>query len=136
MSLFFYIGQKKMKVRVLHNPNFMSCSNGDIVKIESLIPVAELEVQELEEAYIRTNSLEDDWWNDSSIQRLFDGEGCRSTSTGDVIVDLDANKVYLVALLGFKLLGDYNDHANGEYQIWPDDDPDVNSFLERLCQLG
>jgi hypothetical protein len=119
-----------MRVRVLHQPKFLSCSNGDIIKLESLIPVAELEVQELQEAYDRTNSIEDDWWNDSSIQCLFEGESCRSTATGDVIVDLDANKVYLVALIGFDLLGDYNG-GDGEYQIWPYDDPLINFVLAR-----
>jgi hypothetical protein len=96
-----------MKVRVLHNPNFLFHSKGNTLKIEKLTPVAELEVQELEEAYRRTNTIQDYWWNDDSIQRLFEGDGCRSTSAGDVIVDLDANKVYLVAPLGFTLLGDY-----------------------------
>lgn len=96
-----------MKVRVLHNPNFLFHSKGQAIKIEELTPVAELEVGELEEAYRRTNTIEDYWWNDSSVQRLFEGDGCRSTSAGDVIVDLGANKAYVVDLLGFTLLGDY-----------------------------
>jgi hypothetical protein len=96
-----------MKVRVLHNPNFLSYRNGDTVKIEELTPVAELEVQELEEAFRRTNTIEDYWWNDDSINKLFQGDSCRSTSAGDVVVDLDACKAYVVALLGFTFLEDY-----------------------------
>ena len=96
-----------MKVRVLHNPDFFS-NTGDLPKIEALNPVAELEVQDLEEAFRRTNSIEDDWWSDEAIQKLFEGDGCRSTSRGDVVIDLDAKKAYAVGLLGFVQLGDYS----------------------------
>ena len=41
----------------------------------------------LEEAYRLTNSIHCAWWENSSVVKLFDGEGCRSTSRDDVLVD-------------------------------------------------
>ena len=40
----------------------------------------------LEEAFIKTNSIDDGWWNNEGITTMFDGKTCRSTSVGDMIL--------------------------------------------------
>lgn len=56
-------------------------------------------VERLERAYRLTNTIEQSWWNNVNVWRSFAGEGCRSTSVGDVI-QLD-DDYYVVAMVGF-----------------------------------
>jgi len=36
-------------------------------------------------AYERTNTVDEYWWSNTGVVRRFAGEGCRSTSVGDVV---------------------------------------------------
>ena len=41
----------------------------------------------LEKAFMLTNSINDAWYNNKEITKMFpDGEGCRSTSVGDMVL--------------------------------------------------
>ena len=40
----------------------------------------------LEKAFILTNSIDDAWWNNKNVTKLFDGDSCRSTMVGDMIM--------------------------------------------------
>ncbi|URC15302.1 hypothetical protein GD1_178 [Paraglaciecola Antarctic GD virus 1] len=62
--------------------------------------VAMVEAADLNEAFERTNTIQSVWWENDKVTKLFDGEGCRSTSVGDVVITPD-NKVFLVAASGF-----------------------------------
>ena len=42
--------------------------------------------EKLEFAFMKTNSIEDAWWNNAEITKMFDGDGCRSSSVGDMIL--------------------------------------------------
>ena len=42
--------------------------------------------EKLEFAFMKTNSIDDAWWNNKEITKMFDGDGCRSTSVGDMVL--------------------------------------------------
>ena len=41
---------------------------------------------EVEKAFVKTNSIDDAWWNNTEITKMFDGVSCRSTSVGDMVL--------------------------------------------------
>ena len=53
-----------------------------------------------EKAFMLTNSIEDGWWNNDGVTPMFDGGGCRSTSSGDYV--LVGNTKYLCAAVGWE----------------------------------
>ena len=53
-----------------------------------------------EKAFMLTNSIEDGWWNNDDVTPMFDGGGCRSTSSGDYV--LVGNTKYLCAAVGWE----------------------------------
>lgn len=56
----------------------------------------------LEEAFRRTNTVDRPWWENERVTALFVGEGCRSTSVGDVLYDCASGIYWMVKALGFK----------------------------------
>ena len=44
------------------------------------------EAEKVEFAFMKTNSIDDAWWNNEEIIKMFDGESCRSTSVGDMVL--------------------------------------------------
>ena len=40
----------------------------------------------LDKAFMLTNSIEDAWWNNKNVTKLFDGDSCRSTMVGDMVL--------------------------------------------------
>ena len=42
--------------------------------------------EKLEFAFEKTNSINDAWYNNKEITKMFDGDGCRSTSVGDMLL--------------------------------------------------
>ena len=40
----------------------------------------------LNKAFMLTNSIEDAWWNNKNVTKLFDGDSCRSTMAGDMVL--------------------------------------------------
>ena len=40
----------------------------------------------LEKAFMLTNSIDDAWWNNKEVTKMFDGDSCRSTSVGDMVL--------------------------------------------------
>ena len=47
-----------------------------------------------------TNSINDAWWNNEGVTKLFGGDACRSTSTGDMV--LVGTKKYMCDHVGWK----------------------------------
>ena len=58
--------------------------------------------EKLEFAFMKTNSIEDGWWNNKEVTKMFDGDACRSTSSGDFV--LVGNKKYKCAPVGWELV--------------------------------
>ena len=42
--------------------------------------------EKLETAFMKTNSIDEAWWNNKEVTKMFGGEGCRSTSVGDMVL--------------------------------------------------
>jgi hypothetical protein len=40
----------------------------------------------LEKAFMLTNTINDAWWNNKEVTKMFGGDGCRSTSVGDMVL--------------------------------------------------
>ena len=53
-----------------------------MMAVDKALPVSE----KLEKAFMLTNSIEDAWWNNKEITKMFDGRSCRSTSVGDMVL--------------------------------------------------
>ena len=51
---------------------------------------------------MKTNSIDNAWWNNEEVTKMFDGEACRSTSSGDHV--LIGNKKYKCARIGWELV--------------------------------
>jgi hypothetical protein len=56
------------------------------------VPVASMELYDMEndhaaceEAFMLTNNINESWWKNSKVKKLFEGIHCRSTSTGDIV---------------------------------------------------
>lgn len=62
--------------------------------------VAEVNTDDLEDAYERTNTINRLWWFNTGVTKMFKGEGCRSTSMGDLM--FRNGKTYVVAAFGFE----------------------------------
>lgn len=68
------------------------------------VPVAEVSAESLDEVFTLTNSIESVWWENPRVKTLFKGEGCRSTSVGDIVVDV-LGRGYFCARIGWEFLG-------------------------------
>ena len=42
--------------------------------------------EKLEAAFMKTNSIDDAWWNNEGVTKMFPDKACRSTSTGDMVL--------------------------------------------------
>ena len=58
--------------------------------------------EKCEIAFMKTNSINDAWWNNEEVTKMFDGNACRSTSSGDHV--LIGNKKYKCAPVGWELV--------------------------------
>lgn len=69
--------------------------------------VATVEAEDLDEAYMLTNSIDHPWDQNPEVEFLAptrDSNTARSLSVGDVLVDLDTDQAFMVDRLGFKTL--------------------------------
>ena len=42
--------------------------------------------KKLEEAFVKTNTVNSAWWKNEEVTSMFSGSTCRSTSVGDVVM--------------------------------------------------
>jgi hypothetical protein len=68
------------------------------------VQVAKVDTDDLETAFERTNTIMDHWWINDGVEPLFEGQGCRSTSVGDIMVM--GERASIVASFGFEELAD------------------------------
>ena len=64
--------------------------------------VAEVETDDVDEAFHLTNSYDNVWWTNEKVQAHV--VPCRSTSVGDVII-LPSNEAFLITRTGFRSVG-------------------------------
>ena len=58
--------------------------------------------EKLEYAFTMTNSIDDAWWNNDGVTKMFPDKGCRSTSVGDHV--LVGGSKYLCAGAGWEII--------------------------------
>jgi len=56
----------------------------------------------LERAFMLTNTIDNAWWNNKNVSKMFDGKTCRSTSVGDMV--LVGNEKYVCEDSGWRKL--------------------------------
>jgi hypothetical protein len=76
------IENPKETVAVIHAAFDETPHTVAIVEVKSDMTTTE----KLEFAFMKTNSIEDAWYNNPEVTKMFDGKGCRSTSVGDMIL--------------------------------------------------
>lgn len=62
--------------------------------------VAEVATEDLEEAFVKTNSIDAFWGENEGVQLTNPGEGCRSSSVGDIFQNDEG--FFLVEAIGFE----------------------------------
>ena len=58
--------------------------------------------EKCEVAFKKTNTIEKAWWKNEGVTKMFGGDACRSTSTGDMV--LIGTKKYKCAFIGWELV--------------------------------
>ena len=58
--------------------------------------------EKCEVAFKKTNTIEKAWWENEGVTKMFGGDACRSTSTGDMV--LIGTKKYKCAIIGWELV--------------------------------
>ena len=93
-------------VTVYQNKNFLDYQRGTIPAEADMVKVAEVATTDLNTAYRLTNTIDNYWWENDRVSPCFEGEGCRSTSVGDVM-KLGTDEYFVVASCGFEPLLNY-----------------------------
>ena len=75
-------GRGMEKVSVIH------AAFGETPHVVAMVEVDETldDMDKLEKAFMLTNSIHDAWWKNKEVTKMFGGEGCRSTSVGDMVL--------------------------------------------------
>ena len=83
------------KVAVIHAAYEDAPETVAFVEVEKDATTAE----KLETAFMKTNSIENAWWNNEGVTKMFGGATCRSTMTGDMV--LIGNTKYKCEMTGW-----------------------------------
>ena len=84
------------KVAVIHSAFEDAPTTVAFVEVDPALS----DMKKCEKAFMLTNSINDAWWNNEGVTKLFGGNACRSTSTGDMV--LVGTKKYMCDHVGWK----------------------------------
>ena len=84
------------KVAVIHSAFEDAPTTVAFVEVDPALS----DMEKCEKAFMLTNSINDAWWNNEGVTKLFGGDACRSTSTGDMV--LVGTKKYMCDHVGWK----------------------------------
>lgn len=84
------------KVAVIHSAFEDAPTTVAFVEVDPALS----DMEKCEKAFMLTNSINDAWWNNEGVTKLFGGGACRSTSTGDMV--LVGTKKYMCDHVGWK----------------------------------
>ena len=90
-----WLGETTEKVAVIHAAFENAPTTVAFVEIDAALPLR----KKLEVAFVKTNSINDGWWNNEGVTKMFDGGACRSTSMGDMV--LIGNTKYKCEMTGW-----------------------------------
>ena len=84
------------KIAVIHVMENGQPTTVAFVEVDSSLNVD----KKIEHAFMKTNSIQDAWWNNEGVTKMFGGDGCRSTSVGDMVLLSNGDK-YKVEPVGW-----------------------------------
>ena len=84
------------KVAVIHSAFEDAPTTVAFVEVDPALS----DMEKCEKAFMLTNSINDAWGNNEGVTKLFGGDACRSTSTGDMV--LVGTKKYMCDHVGWK----------------------------------
>ncbi len=87
------------KIAVIHVMESGQPTTVAFVEVDSSMSVS----KKIEFAFMKTNSIQDAWWNNKEVTKMFDGSGCRSTNVGDMVLLSNGDK-YKVDPVGWTKL--------------------------------
>ena len=70
------------KVAVIHSAFEDAAATVAFVEVDPALS----DIGKCEKAFMLTNSINDAWWNNEGVTKMFDGGACRSTSMGDMVL--------------------------------------------------
>ena len=92
------LGKTTEKVAVIHTAFEVVPNTVAFVEVEAALPLR----KKLEIAFVKTNSINDGWWRNEGVTKMFAGGTCRSTSVGDMV--LVGKDKYVCEMMGWKTL--------------------------------
>jgi len=72
----------KEKVAVIHSAFEDAPTTVAFVEVDKTLT----DMMKMEEAFVKTNSINDAWWNNEEVTPMFPDATCRSTSVGDMVL--------------------------------------------------
>jgi hypothetical protein len=84
-----------------HNHIDSNFGDSDGPDFEQYKAVALVDVPELHQVFQATNHIDSNWTENAEVVALPNGKGQRSTSVGDIVVDLSTNTSYICASFGW-----------------------------------
>ena len=72
----------KEKVAVIHSAFEDSPRTVAFVEVDKSLSIAE----KLDIAFVKTNSINEAWWDNKEVTAMFSAKTCRSTSVGDIVL--------------------------------------------------
>lgn len=73
---------KKEKVAVIHAAFEDAPTTVAFVEVDKALT----DMNKCEEAFVKTNTINDAWWNNEEVTPMFPDATCRSTSVGDMVL--------------------------------------------------
>ena len=79
-------------VAVIHNYNYLrDATDGTAPESPNTVALVTVDKKistndKLDKAFMLTNSIDDAWWNNKDVTKMFDGDSCRSTMVGDMVL--------------------------------------------------
>ena len=86
------------KIAVIHNT--IEKAPHTVAFVE--VPKKLSDDEKCEIAFRKTNTIEKAWWENEGVTKMFGGDACRSTMTGDMV--LIGTKKYKCAFVGWELV--------------------------------
>ena len=84
------------KVAVIHSAFEDAPTTVALVEVDASLSAED----KCEKAFMLTNNIDDAWWNNEGVTKMFGGASCRSTMPGDTV--LVGTKKYICEAVGWK----------------------------------
>lgn len=80
----------------------------DKLPLEQYTCVAEMEAGDMEQVYAQSQNIDSSWLNNVGVKPTEGLTECRSTSVGDIIEDCENKEFYMVMMMDFEKINNFN----------------------------